>query len=174
MRIDDWEMIKLIWEDFGRSEYSQYNAPHPKSDDEIQKLVKFFAESGDFWLVFLLDTDTVVGTIDFHDTGKGYDLGYCFLSEYQKKGYAKESCCALMDFYIKNGCKRFTAGTALKNTPSVKLLLSLGFHQIGTEQVSFYKDDQGIDVYFDGGIFELTKLKIIGTGKFFQKSIGTP
>ena len=43
----------------------------------------------------------------------------------------------------EQGYRRFTAGTALENTPSVKLLRSLGFSQIGEEQVSFYKDEDG-------------------------------
>lgn len=48
-----------------------------------------------------------------------------------------------------------TAGTAIENIPSVRLMQSLGFHQIGTEKVSFYNDSEGKPVYFDGGIFEL-------------------
>jgi len=35
---------------------------------------------------------------------------------------------------------RFTAGTALKNTSSVRLLTSFGFRLTGTENVSFYMD----------------------------------
>ena len=37
----------------------------------------------------------------------------------------------------------------------VPLLNSLGFKQIGEEKVSFYKDEDGNDIYFDGGLFEL-------------------
>ena len=50
---------------------------------------------------------------------------------------------------------KITAGTALNNTPSVKLLNSLGFRQTGTETVSFYKDEEGNAVNFEGGIYEL-------------------
>ena len=48
------------------------------------------------------------------------------------------------------------SGTALDNVPSVRLLLSLGFRQTGTEKVSFYKDKDGKAIFFDGGIFEWT------------------
>ena len=51
---------------------------------------------------------------------------------------------------------RFSAGTALNNKPSVELLKSLGFELQGTEDVSFYKDDQGNDITFEGGIFVLS------------------
>ena len=39
--------------------------------------------------------------------------------------------------------------------PSVSLLKSLGFELIETEKVSFYKDADGNDIVFDGGVFEL-------------------
>ena len=45
------------------------------------------------------------------------------------------------------------------NTPSVSLLKSLGFELIGTESVSFYKDSQGNDIVFEGGIFELNTIQ---------------
>ena len=54
---------------------------------------------------------------------------------------------------MQNG--RQQTGTALNNTPSVALLKSLGFELIETEKVSFYKDADGNDVVFDGGVFEL-------------------
>lgn len=92
---------------------------------------------------------------DFHDIGNGYESGYCFHSDYHGKGYAKESYQALINLFSDRGIKRLTAGTALKNIPSVRLLNSLGFKQIGTERVSFYQDEDGNDIYFDGGIFEL-------------------
>ena len=53
------------------------------------------------------------------------------------------------------GIKRLTAGTAINNAPSVMLLKSLGFELIETEKVSFYKDADGNDIVFDGGLFEL-------------------
>ena len=52
------------------------------------------------------------------------------------------------------GITKFTAGTAINNTPSVSLLKTLGFELIGTENVSFYKDAQGHDIVFEGGIFK--------------------
>lgn len=51
--------------------------------------------------------------------------------------------------------ERVTVRTALENLPSVALIASLGFRKIGTEQVSFYQDENGTPIYFGGGIFEL-------------------
>ena len=57
------------------------------------------------------------------------------------------------------GITKITAGTAINNTPSVSLLKSVGFELIGTEKVSFYKDAQGNDIVFEGGIFELNRVQ---------------
>jgi len=157
LQYDDWKKIKAIWEDFDNSPYAQYDVPHCNDDAQIQRLVEQFSESNDFFIVILSATNEVIGTIDLHNTGNGYDIGYCFLSAYQGNGYAKESCSALIDLYVKNGCKRFSAGTALKNTPSVNFLNALGFQLTDTEQVTFYKDKMGNDIYFEGGLFELLK-----------------
>ena len=58
--------------------------------------------------------------------------------------------------YIKSlGATKLTAGTAINNTPSVRLLTSLGFKLVRMEKVSFYKDEYGKDIVFDGGIYEI-------------------
>ena len=75
-----------------------------------------------------------------------------------EKGYAKESLAALIEYLTTIGIKKLTAGTAINNTPSVSLLKSLGFELIETEKVSFYKDEHGNDIFFEGGIFELNKV----------------
>lgn len=49
-------------------------------------------------------------------------------------------------------CKRY-AGTAKNNLPSVGLLNSVGFQLVGTERISFHKDSEGNDIYFEGGNF---------------------
>lgn len=97
----------------------------------------------------------VIGYVAFNIRENGHEIGYCFHSAYHGKGYAKESMLALFDYVRSLGIKRLTAGTALKNVPSAALLKSLGFELIETEKVSFYKDDSGNDIVFDGGVFEL-------------------
>lgn len=155
---EDWISIKRIWDDFRVSEYAKYDIPHKSIEDEIRLQVSKWgdANKGEKHLFFAVCLEEkVIGYIDFHDTGNGYDSGYCFHSDYYGKGYAKESYQALIMFFVSKGVKRFTAGTAIKNVPSRNLLISLGFEQIGTEKISFYKDDLGNDIYFEGGIFEL-------------------
>ena len=99
--------------------------------------------------------DTVIGYSAFNIRENGHEIGYCFHSAHHGKGYAKEAFAALLSHLQEQGFTRFSAGTALNNTPSVKLLSSLGFQLAGTEKVSFYKDVSGQDIVFDGGVFEL-------------------
>lgn len=155
---DDWISIKQIWDDFRVSEYAKYDVPHKSDENEIRLQIKKWEDANKdekhlFFAVCL--EDKVIGYIDFHDTGNGYDSGYCFHSDYHGNGYAKESYQALIGLFSDMGIKRLTVGTAMNNTPSINLLCSLGFKQIGTEQVSFYQDDFGNDIYFEGGLFEL-------------------
>ena len=155
---DDWKSIKDIWVDFNTSALSQYDMPHNTDDEDVRKRIAKWAGASNstehmFFAICL--GDTVIGYSAFNIRENGHEIGYCFHSAYHGKGYAKESHLALFDHMRTLGIKRLTAGTALNNMPSVSLLKSLGFELIETEKVSFYKDANGNDIVFDGGVFEL-------------------
>ena len=89
-----------------------------------------------FFAVYL--SDQMIGYVGFHKAGDAYDLGYCFHSSYQGNGYAFESVKALIDYFRKEyHVTKFTAGTALENTPSCSLLKKLGFRCHSTDTVCF-------------------------------------
>ena len=156
---EDWPAVKEIWEDFGASPYAQYDVPHNTDAADVRSRVARWASTADstehmFWSV--CRGGVVIGYVDFHHIdGHRYETGYCFHSAHHGKGYAKESLSALFCRLRSMGAETITAGTALRNLPSVGLLRSLGFRQVGEEKVSFYKDSDGRDIVFDGGIFEL-------------------
>ena len=154
---DDWKNIRDIWVDFNASEYAQYDTLHITEDANVQaRIAKWAAaNSGTEHMFFAICLDeTVIGYVAFNIRDIGYEIGYCFHSAYHGKGYAKESMLALFDYLRTLGITNFSAGTAINNTPSVKLLSSLGFKLVEQEKVSFYKDADGNDIVFDGGIFE--------------------
>lgn len=156
---DDWKSIKEIWEDFNESEFARYDMPHNTDDEDVRARISKWAKANSglehmFFAICL--NSTVIGYIAFNIREDCYEIGYCFHSGYHGKGYAKESHLALFDYLRGFGITRFTAGTAINNTPSVSLLKALGFKQVETENVSFYKDSEGNDIIFEGGIFELT------------------
>lgn len=155
---DDWKSIKNIWEDFNTADLSQYDRPHNTQDDDVRaRIAKWAAaNSGTEHMFFAVCLgDTIIGYSAFNIRNDGYEIGYCFHSAYHGKGYARESHIALFDYLGTLGITKFTAGTAINNIPSVSLLKSLGFTLVSTEKVSFYKDAQGNDIVFEGGIFEL-------------------
>ena len=154
----DWKNIKEIWQDFNNSPFSQYDMPHNTDDEDVKNRISKWANASKgfehiFFAVCL--EEIVIGFYSFNIRENSHELGYCFSSAYQGKGYAKESLKALIEYLPEIGIKKLSAGTAINNVPSVSLLKSLGFVLTGTEKVSFYKDEEGNDIVFEGGKFEL-------------------
>ena len=153
---EDWKSLIEIWKDFNQSEFSKYDIPHSLEEAEVREKTRRWAEVSphkEHMFFAVCSQKEMLGYIDFHKNDDGYECGYCFHSKFHGMGYAKESMRMLMEWLSRNGSTQFMAGTALNNLPSVKLLTSLGFSKIREEKVSFYKDEKGEDIYFDGGIF---------------------
>ena len=158
VREDDWRALQAVWADAAKGEYAKYDKPSDISDEAVIKRVARWAScaGGDEHMFFAVCLDsTVIGYAAFNRREEGYELGYCFRSDFHGQGYAYESISALIDLFRAKGVKLITAGTALNNLPSVKLLRKLGFVQTGTEDVSFYKDASGASIVFKGGVYEL-------------------
>ena len=161
---EDWESMKRIWDDQKLSQFACFDKPKDTNPDDVRKRIEKWASCADslehMFFAVCLDGN-LIGYVAFNSRENGYETGYCFHSDYHGKGYAKESITALIRMIQnKQPGVSITAGTALENTPSVRLLQSLGFRQVGKESVSFYKEDNGRDIWFDGGIFELPAVEI--------------
>lgn len=141
--------LKEIAKDFNRSEYAVYDRPLPENDEDVKALSECFVRSKTAYAVYC--AGQMIGYAVFHKVENGYDVGYCFHSSFHGKGYAYESLKALINYFAeKYKVNVFTAGTALKNIPSCRLLAKLGFQCVSEEQVSF--DGK---FYFQGGNFVL-------------------
>lgn len=154
----DWRAVQGIWADAARSPYAQYDRPNDLADGAVRRRIAMWASwAGSdihrFYAVCL--GETVIGYIALHRETEGDELGYCFHSAYHGRGYARESLSALLALEARRGVRRVVAGTALDNTPSVRLLAALGFSLVGRESVSFYTDDAGQPICFEGGRFAL-------------------
>lgn len=155
---DDWRDIREIWIDFSKSPYAQYDVPHSTNEEDVKQRIARWAQANNnvehqFFSILL--GEKVIGYAAFNARENGYEIGYAFNSAYHGNGYAKESLSALIKQFKEHGVRTFFAGTAINNTPSVHLLSALGFKKVGAEKVSFYKDENGEPIFFDGGIFEL-------------------
>ena len=156
MRADEWRSLRKIVRDFQQSDYVIYDAPFPKEDDAFRPLAEKFADSGLFFSVYERSSAEMIGYVCFHQADEQFELGYCFHSDSHGKGYAFESCKAVMEWLEQHHAVRaFTAETATANKPSVRLLERLSFRMTGTQKVSFHKDENGQDIVFEGGHFEL-------------------
>lgn len=154
----DWRAAQRIWVDFASSEYAQYDTPHDVENESVRmRIAKWakFAGSTEHMFFAVCLAEEMIGYVAFNQRETGHEIGYCFHSSAHGKGYAGEACRALFAYMKELGFTRFSAGTAINNLPSVRLLKSLGFVQTGAEKVSFYKDENGNDIVFDGGIFEV-------------------
>lgn len=82
------------------------------------------------YTVELKETGSPIGMCGFvkRDTLPGPDIGFAFLPQYEKKGYAYESAAAVMD-YGRNTLRfdRVLAITTTDNEASGRLLEKLGF-----------------------------------------------
>ena len=150
----DWQDMGKIFRDFSQSPYAIYDHPMPTREEDIKALTARFAESGLFFAVYPKAGGNMLGYVCFHRVKDTLDLGYCFHSDAHGQGIAAESCRALMlCFRDQQGIHRFSAGTAMDNHPSRRLLERLGFTCQSTEILSFHKDSRGNPISFLGGSF---------------------
>lgn len=156
---DDWKAVQALWADAAGSPYAQYDRPNDLDDQSVYHRIRKWAsykDSDEHIFLAVCLQNALIGYVVLHAGESSFEMGYCFHSDYHGKGYAGESISAVLGAMKERNALRITAGTALNNTPSVRLLTALGFRLTGTEKVSFYRDEKGRDITFDGGNFELS------------------
>ncbi len=168
---DDWKALQRIWLDQKASPLACFDIPRDTEDTAVERRIGMWASfAGGIEHIFFVVClqDEVIGFLSLNRREEHvWELGYGFRTGQQGKGYARESISGVLPRMRSIGAHTLTAGTALENTPSVRLLTSLGFRQTGTEKVSFYQDGEGRDIVFDGGVFELS----MGTEEDEQKEM---
>ena len=156
---EDWPAVRDIWAALAPLPMARYDKPFDTTPGHVQARIARWAEftaAGTEHMFFAVCLqEELIGYFAFNQREQGHEVGYSFHPAHHGKGYAKEALAALLTHLRKMGFTRFSAGTALNNIPSMKLLTGLGFQLVGTEQVSFYKDAEGKEIFFDGGILEL-------------------
>ncbi|MCU1287845.1 MAG: ribosomal-protein-alanine acetyltransferase [Acidobacteria bacterium] len=94
------------------------------------RFLKSYTESGfGFWAVELKDSNTPIGICGFvkRETLPEPDVGFAFLPQFERKGYAYEAALAVMKYgREKLNLQRVLAITTRENERSVKLLEKLG------------------------------------------------
>ena len=128
---DDREALKYVedlYED--RREEEEYLRKY------IDNQYRFY-EFG-LWALVLKETGQLIGRVGI-GIREGYatpELGYMIGKNYRGRGYAKEALVAIMEYGSEElGFSKYMAFTDRRNTPSVKLLESLGFSPAGRDVI---------------------------------------
>ncbi len=166
---EDWRDLQELLIDKEAGEFAFSDYPYPTDERGVKEVLNFFARGDDYLAVYEKARKKVIGYIAINNEGKiEYNLGYCFHSAYQAKGYATEACTAAINYVFNNQkAEKFVTGTASANGPSCRLLEKLGFVKTGEQTISLRKDAAGKPVEFTGASYELTREKWKQTSELF-------
>jgi ribosomal-protein-alanine N-acetyltransferase len=111
---------------------------------------------GIVWAVELVEEDTVVGLVGFHEWDRYHrraEVGYGLARAYWGRGIASEALRAALRFgFDEMELNRVFARTIADNHGSVRLLERLGFQREGTQRAHSLEDDR---MFHDSAIYGL-------------------
>ena len=150
---EDLEDLYEYLSDIKVVEYEPYK---PMSRGEVESNLEWRISTDEMIAVELKSNGKMIGNVylgkrDFDSL----EIGYVFNQEYWGKGYAKESCTALVEQAFSNGIHRIFAECDSRNKNSWKLLESIGFIREAhlKENVYFWKDNNGRPIWKDTFIY---------------------
>ena len=124
--------------------------------EEAKNNLKWRIETDEMIAVELKETHKMIGNIylgkrDFHSL----EIGYVFNRKFWGKGYAKEGCAAIIQYFFNNGIHRIFAECDPDNINSWRLLEAIGFEKEAhlKQNVYFWTDEQGDPIWKDTYIY---------------------
>ena len=159
----DWKDLLEISQEYEQSDMGQYDQEYPQTAEGIIKVVKILSSGDEFAAVILKNQPKVIGLVQFqrkkdHVDEVVHGLGGIFNSKFQGKGYAFEAFKVVLEHLFEDfGIDRCTAGTAVVNKKSRKLIERLGFRETIHKQAHFRKDSDGNPIYFPYVIYEFSR-----------------
>lgn len=149
-----------LYEYLSDEEVVKFEPYKPMSLEETKDNLNWRIGTDEMIAVELKETHKMIGNIylgkrDFNSL----ELGYVFNRRYWGKGYAKESCEAIIQRSFQNGVHRIYAECDPKNINSWKLLESIGFEREAylKQNVYFWTDEQGQPIWKDTFIYARLK-----------------
>lgn len=134
----------------------EYEPYRPMTFSEAEKNLAWRISTDEMIAVELKDSRKMIGNVylgrrDF----EAREIGYVFNRNYWGRGYAAESCAALIQQAFAGGVHRIYAECDPRNERSWKLLESLGFRREAHFQknVWFWKDESGSPVWKDTYVY---------------------
>ena len=123
--LNNWNIVKWL-----------INVPYPYTINDANNWVKKSLK--DELCLNIYFKNTLIGgiTIDENKKTKKHILGYWIDQNHWRKGYATEACISLISYFFLNGSEdKIYASHMLQNDNSKKILLKLGFNEIGKGKV---------------------------------------
>lgn len=141
------------------SKYAMYDHEFPTSLDEVKKINLWFSMGDKFLAVYEPNDHKVIGFICLNgESEKILDLGFCFNSKHEGKGYATEASTAVINYAFNTlQVERLESGTANLNDPARRLLQRLNFSKQNEEILSFRTTPEGKPIEFIGSNYLLEK-----------------
>lgn len=145
-----------LYEYLSNPEVVKYEPYKPMEPDEVKSNLAWRISTDEMIAVELKSSHKMIGNVYL---GKrefdALEMGYVFNQVYWGKGYAKESCKALIGQAFSGGIHRIFAECDPQNQGSWRLLESLGFEREAylKQNVYFWKDDDNKPLWKDTYIY---------------------
>lgn len=136
--VDDLDNLYKIYEDESVTRFTEplYERPEEEyfTKAYIKNMYRFYGYG--LWVVILKETGELIGRAGLSNRNingeNEVEIGYLFGEKYQKKGYAYESCTAIIDFAkYKLELNKLNCFTDSRNTRAINLAKKLGFKHVG-------------------------------------------
>lgn len=137
-------------------EVVRFEPYRPMTMEEAGEELKRRMDSDEMIAVELKDSGRLIGNVylgrrDF----EALELGFVFNREYWGRGFASESCRAVIERAFADGAHRIFAECDPENENSWRLLEALGFRREGhlLQNVYFWRDESGRPIWKDTYIY---------------------
>lgn len=148
--------LQDLYEYLSDAEVLKFEPYKPMSIDEVKENLVWRMSTDEMIAIESKEEQKMIGNIylgkrDF-DT---LELGFVLNRKYWGKGYAAESCRALLKLAFDTGIHRIYAECDPQNVASWKLLERLGFRREAhlRQNIYFWKDENGMPIWKDTYIY---------------------
>lgn len=150
------EDLEDLYEYLSDSKVVEFEPYKPMTMEEVRGNLAWRISTNEMIAVELKESGKMIGNVylgkrDFETL----EIGYVFNADFWGKGYAKESCEALIVKSFSEGVHRIFAECDPHNPGSWKLLEKLGFEREAhlKENVYFWKDENDLPIWKDTYIY---------------------
>ena len=167
---EEIKTARLLLRQFRESDYDDlFEFLSQLEDDEFEgypgityengkEHLKSRLDSDEFYAIELISSGKVIGNI--YCGTRNYaakEVGYIINKDYQRQGYAGEALSAVIYIAFQEGAHRIYAECDPRNTPSWKLLESVGFRceALLRQNIYFRKDADGSPIWKDTYVYAI-------------------